>query len=75
MAEPKLKPCPFCGGEAEELCKCVNENGYKGVAYRVRCSACRAQSPYMRNPRLHGWHITRSKAAEAWNRRVTDEST
>jgi Lar family restriction alleviation protein len=65
----KLKPCPFCGGEAEVISKWT-DNGRRIV--RVRCSVCQAQSPYKANPELHGWFrwIDCDKAAEAWNRRA-----
>lgn len=65
----ELKPCPFCDGEAEYIRKTVKLNGYKGDVVRVRCSKCHAQSPYGRNRRLHGFHVSDYYAADAWNRR------
>ena len=73
MTAPALKSCPFCGGVAEYAAKQMTTNGYDGVAVRARCSRCHAQSPYKRNAWLHGWHETLEDAAEAWNRRHTDD--
>lgn len=69
----ELKRCPFCGGEAEMVSKFMMANGFRGIAYRVRCSECYAQSPYKRNPILHGFHVSSDKAVEAWNRRADDD--
>lgn len=69
MKTPKLKPCPFCGGEAQLLTKYDSE-GRKLV--RARCSVCYAQSPYKASPELHGWFrwIEQYAAAAAWNGRA-----
>ena len=53
--EPKLLPCPFCGGEAE-LC------GDKMREYFVRCKTCEASA--MRDMELI------SSAIVYWNARV-----
>lgn len=59
--EPEVKPCPFCGGDAEIVgsvdCNlhCVGE-----PFYSVHCTAC---GVVMAN------HTTRSGAVNAWNRR------
>ena len=62
MAE--LKPCPFCGYEAEKPFYYDPFDGYQGNwgSYRVRCENCSAQIT-MR---------TKEKAIEAWNRRAED---
>lgn len=57
----ELKPCPFCGGEAQMV---ITEHTPKGNDYTPRCS----------NPACAGritkkW-INYDKAVEAWNRRV-----
>ena len=54
----ELRPCPFCGGEA---------NLYQtfGVdrPYHILCG-CGGRV---------GWFVTEQEAVDAWNRRTTDE--
>ena len=61
----KLKPCPFCGGEAV-----IMERYRKGTTnrkmYWVECKACWA-AQYHGND---GGYRTKAKATEAWNRRM-----
>lgn len=55
MSETKLKPCPFCGGEAEIL-----KNG--AGCFQVYCDNCEVrQYAYA--------HKSKEKAIEAWNTR------
>lgn len=58
----KLKPCPFCGGEAEVIGHYI-----KGVAnnyqYFVRCKSCKAR------PRSCNTFKKKEKAIEYWNTR------
>lgn len=53
----KLKPCPFCGGEAE-----LRNEGYCSF---VKCKNCGAEAGLVRVS-----SIVNEKSAEAWNRRV-----
>ena len=59
----ELKPCPFCGGQAELRVK-MNE----GVT--VQCSKCDVQTRSWVDFG-HGTNAVRT-VVEAWNRRITD---
>ena len=52
----KLKPCPFCGGEAAFL----------GETCTIKCKQC-GGAFIVTNPGM-----TRLEVKEAWNRRVND---
>lgn len=52
----ELKPCPFCGGEAE-----YGANSVQGYEY-VRCASCKA--------RTWSCYETKEQAAQAWNTRA-----
>ena len=58
MSEIKLKPCPFCGGEAR-----INK-GHSRLAewYTVSCSKCHVTQTVR--------YIKPEKAIEAWNTRA-----
>lgn len=60
--EIKLKPCPFCGGEAEINVEHeeVEDTEKRHWAYNVVCNRCCATS---------GLTYLPEKAREAWNRR------
>lgn len=63
-ANNELKPCPFCGGKAIDVCEEGNFFGKAAYSrtYRfVRCRKCNART---------GVYGTRPKAIEAWNRRT-----
>ena len=62
MSEPKLKPCPFCGGEAN-LFKVVDVKSPKFVTYQVH-HYCKLFTAHLRTPR-----DTREGVIKAWNRR------
>ena len=61
--EIKLKPCPFCGGEAEINVdhEAVEDTEKRHWAYTVVCNRCCATS---------GLTYLPEKASEAWNRRA-----
>ena len=81
MAEIKLKPCPFCGGNPT-LRRCsTGTKGYKFTAsYEVKCDKCRmAQTQTFETVfdlELNGELVLekdgRKEAIEAWNRRAED---
>ncbi len=56
--DSELKPCPFCGGEAEYV-------GSEGKGYWVQCKACYARGP---------WGDYGYQALAAWNRRAPEEN-
>ena len=60
----KLKPCPFCGGEAE-ISVCIPPSHGSQVTFEVWCSNENCVSRKI--------FLTRSEAIEAWNRRVQHE--
>lgn len=66
MSEPKLKPCPFCGGEAL-LNSYESRKGYD--AY-VECCGCLIQ---MITVTFDTKEEAEAKAISAWNRRANDE--
>lgn len=57
----RLKPCPFCGGEAKLD---VHVFGKLGNTFGIRCTECQAQT--------RGFYDTADEATEAWNRRADD---
>ena len=63
MDKIKLKPCPFCGGEAEINIdrEAVEDTEKRHWAYTVVCKRCCATS---------GLTYLPEKACEAWNRRA-----
>ena len=62
----KLKPCPFCGGEASIH---TYVNGNAPVAH-VRCEKCLAETVHKRDIECDGENI--EHVIFLWNRRVTD---
>lgn len=55
----KLKPCPFCGGEAKTKKDTLG-------AWKVRCAKCSCDVGRY-------WFWTKQNAIEAWNRRTSRE--
>lgn len=66
--EPKLKPCPFCGGEAK-LVDYGQEGDFED--WDVECEKCGIL--FVAPGKEEGWVTTKEEAAEAWNRRAQDE--
>ena len=63
VEEIKLKPCPFCGGEAfiHEICE-----DFLGVGWEIRgfagsCKKCHATTEYNKDKDI---------AIQSWNKRV-----
>ena len=63
---PKLRSCPFCGGDAELKEKDYAMIGHKVQAY-VRCKVCGATSNYFSENIAY---CANEKAIGAWNRRA-----
>ena len=64
MSEIKLKPCPFCGGEAHIDCFQGLDRPYFPVCDNEMCIACDTIVSF----------LTEKAAADAWNRREENES-
>lgn len=66
----KLKPCPFCGGEAQLYVAPPNENEHILFEhYGVACTSCHT----MIGTTIHGltdFFDTPQEAANAWNARI-----
>lgn len=62
MPETKLKPCPFCGGEAYLL----NESNC--MVY-VKCKVCKVETGGVH---VEAGYCANDKAAEAWNKRTPE---
>ena len=69
----ELKPCPFCGGEAEEKTFLTAGTAFVSSKHAIQivCKSCRAESTFFKES-VH--YSARDKAIEAWNRRVKDEA-
>ena len=65
----ELKPCPFCGGEAEPIVARVDEST---KTYSVICTQCYTG---IFRPRMKGmeWcaYRTENEAIDAWNKRTS----
>jgi len=55
----KLKPCPFCGGEAKVH---FEKTGIGNTIYTAECCTCRIQTPF---------GGSKERVADLWNRRAT----
>lgn len=62
MEKTKLKPCPFCGGEAHKrIAFPVDEDGLEMNMYIVGCKFCGIEFSWLWNEEC---------AVELWNTRV-----
>ena len=59
-----LKPCPFCGGEAE-----IIEHLFynQSPVYGIKCKRCLAET--------YQFFKSREKVVKAWNRRAGEEDS
>lgn len=86
MDRLKLKPCPFCGGEAKRwscdrliligCATCNYKRSFHGLVQSEIETACPVR---YRDGTVsdHEWYdgLAHEKAAEAWNRRVSKEES
>jgi Lar family restriction alleviation protein len=63
MSEIELKPCPFCGGEAEVNIFIISS----GIIAGCMCTSCFASSNRFVSPDEDD---AKAAVTEAWNRRV-----
>ena len=66
MSEIKLKPCPFCGGEAVLKCDRIG-------LYCAKCTNCGCMTTFQFDFG-DGEETSKRKAAEVWNRRADNEA-
>lgn len=66
MSEIKLKPCPFCGGEA------ILKRDRIGL-YCVKCTNCGCMTTFQFDLG-EGEEVSKRKAADIWNRRADNET-
>ena len=79
----KLKPCPFCGSEAEFFIDgTFMKTDDRGWTFRIRCKNCGVETAkknykfdvrMLSDGELHIIQDEREKAAADWNRRVDNE--
>ena len=66
MTDTKLKPCPFCGGEAEMLIGGAEGIGVVYQAYWIACKKCGAQTTKIK---VSSYYTAENCAILAWNMR------
>ena len=76
MPEIKLKPCPFCGGEAITDISVTRGNIIDSIGFDVYCTSCKARqhSGIAAGVSFESLESAMNKTIEAWNRRTTHET-
>lgn len=73
MSEIKLKPCPFCGGEAELYSMKRDKRKVLGIYYMIatiKCKRCPAKIEVAGQDNDRAF----KNAAELWNRRAGEQN-
>lgn len=75
MPEIKLKPCPFCGGEAIANISVIHGNVVDTIGFDVFCPSCKVSqhSGIVAGVSFESLESAMNKAIEAWNRRSPNE--
>lgn len=63
----KLKPCPFCGGEAR-----LKKHYRLEQTWYVQCSKCGIKTKNSVQTPYESWKTTMNYPVRLWNRRVED---
>ena len=70
----KLKPCPFCGGQASiQISRCLDGMCHYKVKY-VQCKDCEVKTQERVCDGYYGGQCTDEEIARIWNERVSDKS-
>ena len=67
MTDPDLKPCPFCGGDKNTICK-TDYDGRDSYAVSCRYPECHGAIFTLG----YGYFPTKDQAIAAWNTRAVD---
>jgi Lar family restriction alleviation protein len=70
MTKPDLKPCPFCGGDKNTICK-TDYDGRDSYAVSCRYPECHGAIFTLG----YGCFATKDEAIAAWNTRAIDPAT
>ena len=70
MTDPDLKPCPFCGGDKNTICK-TDYDGKDSYAMSCRYPECHGAIFTLG----YGYFPTKDQAVAAWNTRAVDPAT
>ena len=71
----ELKPCPFCGGEAELIKQYHLDGQTHYEVAKVRCSMCKCQTDDYILDGYYGSTDTAQDAVDDWNKRIDDSSS
>lgn len=70
--QPRLKPCPFCGGRAWLQFKDRPDPPSCYMVWLVRCIDCGARTKDFPTGNYYGLNATPEEVAQAWNRRPNE---